>query len=305
MSVVTVRLFGRFQVEQDGRVLNGWSAHKAQELFAYLLLYRERIHARQVLAGSLWPESTIEQAMKYLRQALWQLQAVVNHNVLEVDAERVCLKPGADLWLDVEEFEYASVNVQGIPGEELDAQGAQLVQEALKVYRGDLLEGSYQDWCLFERERLQRVYLGMLDKQMAYCEAHGEYEAGLNYGDCALRCDVAHERIHRRLMRLHYLAGNRTAALRQYERCVTLLREELGVEPSERTVTLYEQIRTGQLLGHHKAVADGDGKTSMATPSPLGQTLYHLRQIQLTLAAAERQLQETIHTVSAVLNDQG
>ena len=40
------------------------------------------------------------------------------------------------------------------------------------VYRGDLLEGCYQDWCLFERERLQNAYLAMLDKLMVRC--HGD-----------------------------------------------------------------------------------------------------------------------------------
>ena len=50
MCDLTVRLFGNFQVKRDDQVVNGWNARKAQELFAYLLLYRERPHPRQVLA---------------------------------------------------------------------------------------------------------------------------------------------------------------------------------------------------------------------------------------------------------------
>ncbi len=302
MCVLTIRLFGQLQVHRDDQVLDAWNSRKGQELLAYLLLHRERPHVRQALADLLWPESTTEQSMKYLRHTLWQLQTVLDHGIQVTDSESLGLSPKAGLWLDVMEFEQAYARVQGISGEELDGQGAQIMQEALNLYRGDLLEGWYQDWCLFERERLQRMYLSMLEKQMAYCEAHGQYEVGLACGTCALRYDVAHERIHRRLMRLYYLAGDRTAALRQYERCVALLREELGVDPSERTVALYRQIRSGRLVDRSQVIASNDGSPPQEAPPTLDETLHHLKQLQTVLAEVERQLQEAIYAVEAALN---
>jgi DNA-binding SARP family transcriptional activator len=302
MCLLIVHLFGKFQVQRDGQNLDGWNARKGQELLAYLLLHRERTHARQSLADLLWPEKTTEQSMKYLRHTLWQLQTVLDRRIQATDPEFLGLNLKAGLWLDVMEFEQAYARVQGISGEEWDGQRAQIVQEALNLYRGDLLEGWYQDWCLFERERLQRMYLSMLEKRMAYCEAHGQYELGLECGTCALRYDVAHERIHRRLMRLYYLAGDRTAALRQYERCVTLLREELGVDPSERTLALYRQIRSGRLMGHSQAIATNDGRTSQEAPPTLVEALHHLDQLQTTVVEVEYRLQEVLQTVEAALN---
>ena len=35
------------------------------------------------------------------------------------------------------------------------------------LYRGDLLTGWYQDWCLIERERYQCMFVSLLDKLMA------------------------------------------------------------------------------------------------------------------------------------------
>jgi DNA-binding SARP family transcriptional activator len=302
MCVLTIRLFGQLQVQRDDQVLDAWNSRKGHELLAYLLLHRERPHTRQALADLLWPDSSTEQSMKYLRHTLWQLQTVLDHSIQVTDPESLGLNLNAGLWLDVMEFEQAYARVQGISGEEWDGQRAQIVQEALNLYRGDLLEGWYQDWCLFERERLQRIYLSMLEKQMAYCEAHGQYEVGLACGTCALRYDVAHERVHRRLMRLYYLAGDRTAALRQYERCVILLREELGVEPSERTVTLYRQIRSGRLMGHSQATANGDGRTSQEAPPTLDEALHHLQQLQTTVVEVEYRLQEVLQTVESALN---
>ena len=117
------------------------------------------------------------------------------------------------------------------------------LRQAVDLYNGNLLEGWYQDWCLFERERLQHIHHMMLQKLMDHCEARQDYEAGIEYGMRILRSDLARERTHRGLMRLHYMAGNRTEALRQYERCAAILHQELEVEPDQQTVALYKQIQ--------------------------------------------------------------
>jgi DNA-binding SARP family transcriptional activator len=313
MCILAVRLFGKFQVQRDGQELQGLNTCKVWELFAYLLLYREHPHAREALASLLWPASTTEQAKKYLRHALWQLQTTLNladtteHNrILLVDPDDwICLNSDADLWLDVAEFERAYALVQKTPGKELDAQCEQTMRQALNLYRGDLLGGWYQDWCLFERERLQRQYLALLEKEMDYCSAHGEYETGLEFGIWALRYDVARERIHRRLMRLYYLGGNRTAALRQYERCVAFLRTELGVEPSTRTVTLYQQIRSELPLYPAGIASEQDSVTFMKTAPSLSQAHHQLKQLQTVFAEAECQLQKAIQAVEVALIGKG
>ena len=258
MSGVEVRLFGRFAVRCGDQVVNGLRPRKVQELLAYLLLERDRPHHREILADLLWSDSPSAGSRKCLRQALWRLQAVLTSQrdpltarVLLVEHDWVQLHPQADVWLDVAEFEGAFDLVHGVPGQQLDSRCAQLLEDAVHLYRGELLEGWYQDWCVYERERLQQMYLAMLDKLMGYCEAQREYETGLMYGARILRHDPARERTHRRLMRLHCLSGDRTTALRQYQQCVVALEEELGVRPAGRTTVLYEQIRSDQLEGSH------------------------------------------------------
>jgi DNA-binding SARP family transcriptional activator len=250
MNTLRIRLFGKFQAELEGRALNNLDAFKVQELFCYLLLNRDRPHHRESLSGLLWGDNETPQSKKYLRQALWQLQLALNsgaekpHNgPLVVDPDWVSIEPRINFWLDVQVFDETLARVRGIPGRALDLAQVLALKEAIQLYRGDLLEGCYQEWCLYERERLQNAYLDMLDKLMGYAEAHNEYEAGLEYGARILRYDRARERTHWQLMRLYYLAGDRAGALRQYERCAMALDQELGVKPSRRTTALYEQIR--------------------------------------------------------------
>jgi len=192
----------------------------------------------------------------------------------------------SEWWLDVTVFERAFTDTQGVPGKQLDRDSAQMLKQAVELYKGDLLDGWYQDWCLFERERLQNMYLSMLDKLMCYSLEHHEYEAGWSYGSAILRYDRSSERTYRKLMMMKYAAGDRTGALRLYERCVNALDEELAVKPEKRTRAVYEHIRTDG--SDQAAVA---GQRTCAQDSSLQAVLARLKRLQLVLTAVQKRVQ--------------
>lgn len=304
MDMLRVSLFGRLEVRQGEQALPGLEARKAQELFCYLLLYRDRPHPRETLADLLWGNGSAAQSRQYLRKALWQLHVALNRHagvdtgpVLLVEPEWIQIVSGRQLWVDVVSFDKAFDRAQGVAGRDLEPAQVEALKDAVHLYRGDLLEGWYQDWCLYERERLQHAYLTALDKLMSFSEARRDFEAGLFYGTLIFRHDRARERAHRRLMRLYYLAGDRTEALRQYERCVTALREELDVGPSRQTLTLYEKICADQL-----------DEITMPPPQPaappaptLSSALDHLRHARVVLMEAQRQVKNDILAVESVI----
>jgi len=69
--------------------------------------------------------------------------------------------------------------------------------------------------------------------------------------------DNARERSHQFLMRLFALHGERGRALEQFEWCVRILNEELGVVVSAETAVLADQIRTGPLPTGHVGEQQG------------------------------------------------
>jgi DNA-binding SARP family transcriptional activator len=254
MNSLRVCLFGRFEVQLENQGQTGVWTRRAQELLCYLVLHRTRQHPREALIDTLWSDNPPAQSRKQLRQALWEMQTALpavrsnNEFLCLAEADWISVNPNCGVWFDVADFEQACGCAHHTPGELLDAECANSLQYAVDLYRGDLLEGWYQDWCLYERERLQNLYLDMLDKLMAYCEYHQYYEVGMGYGAKILKYDRARERTHWRLMRLYYLANDRAGALRQFQRCVIALEQELGVKPSQRTLALLEQIRTDRAL---------------------------------------------------------
>jgi DNA-binding SARP family transcriptional activator len=305
MASLKVHLFGRFHATYEDRSMEAFDASKVQELLCYLLLNRKS-HAREHLAGVLWADSSTAHAKKYLRQALWQLQVILEanlgalgHRVALVEADWIRLNPALDLWLDVAVFERAFAMMHEAGTHDLSESTAQLVQQAIDLYRGDLLEGFYEDWCLYERERLQTMYLAMLDRLIRYSESHKEYDRGLFYAATALRYEPASERTHRQIMRLHHCAGDRSAALRQYDRCVSSLRTEFGVQPTSRTVELLKRIQADDvdpLSGTNATKASTDTADVL-----LPEVLEHLKEFRATLSVVQRKVQRDIRNVEVAL----
>ena len=294
MPGLRFRLFGKFTAYNDADLLTGIDANKDQELLSYLLIHRDRPHSREALASLLWADTSTEKSKKYLRQALWHLHTALNSHhengadVLLVDHDWLSLNPNTNLWTDVADFERAYAAAEGVPGKQLEAEMVQVLRSAVQLYHDDLLPGSYHDWILFERERLQNMYLLMLDKLIGYLQHHGEYEVAQGYGATILRYDPARERTHRQLMHLYSLAGDRTAALRQFERCVQALNEELGVRPERKTVELYERIKSDQI-----------GHTDTSDNTHSSDILTRLKQLQTILSGVQRRIQRDINTLQS------
>ncbi len=301
MVSLSVWMFGKLRVQQGNAVWNWEDRCKIQEIFCYLMIHRLARQNREQLAELFWSNKPATASKKSLRQALWQLQACCAEQLRQpslalfsTNSTSVYLHPELDLWTDVGAFEQAYECSRHL--KELDATHAQALRQAISFYNGDLLEGWYQDWCLCERERLQNIYLTMLHRLIGYCEKHQEYDAGLDYGERILRYDPACERTHRQMMRLKHLAGDRTGAMRQYDRCLKALRQELGVQPSQRTRELLDQVRSD--LVPLPTIPDSMPPPNAAAPQlPLPELLNQLKGFQTTLAALQQQAQQWIKLI--------
>jgi len=294
MNGLAISLFGKFDVRLDNHSLNGFDGAKVQELFCYLLLFRDRPHSREMLATLLWNDAA--QSRKYLRKAVWQLQAGLDvdgsgqgKELLSIEPEWIELNLKTNSWLDAAVLESAFGGVQGIPAKNPTAPQYELLTGATALYRGDLLESCYADWCLLERERYRYMYLAILDKLMAYCQRHKQYDSGIAFGNLALAHDMARERTHRRLMRLFFLGGYRTEALRQYDRCVNALSRELDVAPTQDTRLLYEQIRAG-----NRPFKVMEEPSLLDAPLSLSAIQAQIHEAQRILTVAQLRIQQDL-----------
>ncbi|MFQ5812851.1 MAG: tetratricopeptide repeat protein [Anaerolineae bacterium] len=274
MPVLRVYLFGSPTITHDDVPLP-ITSQKAQALFYYLISNRQ-VYSREKLATLFWGETSERQAKGSLRNTLYELRRDLPpgngpaEEYILAESNTLCFNTKADYWLDAEEFER-------LLDKKADDEQARMdnFSKAVELYQGDFLEGfiikdsrEFEDWAFFERERLQRRYLEALTELSDYCGRQGEYEKAIAYAIQIISRDNLQENIHRQLMRLYYAAGNRSAALRQYETCKEIIERELGVSPLAETTTLYEQILRQELVEPQPEVMEAPGIEIQWQPRP-------------------------------------
>jgi len=234
-SLARIRLLDGFSLDsgtcpsQGGDVL---LTPGVQRLVAHICL-AGRV-TRPAAAGLLWPDVLDQQAQASLRSGLWRLRKAVS-GLVDISGEALSLAAGVRV--DVLELQEWAGRA-AVPG--AGADDAALPDVAL---RGDLLPGWYEDWVLTERERLRQMRLHALEAaadRLAAADRHGE---ALQAAHLAVRAEPLRESAHRTLVRVHLAEGNLSEAIRAYRLFEQLLRDELGVAPTEQMTRLVRGLR--------------------------------------------------------------
>ena len=248
MATLHIYALGRLRVFYDQSPLH-FPTKKPQDLLCFLLLHTGEMLERELIAERLWPMRPPEKGRRSLSTALWRLRQALKcllpQPYLLTERSTLAFNTTAPYWFDVEVFErQATFGLTGsLPCAEAQRRA---LEEALDLYRGDLLEGCYEDWCLAERERLQLLLLRVLKRLQRHYRLCGAFEAAISCGHRLLALDPLQEDVHRELMRCYVEAGQRPLALEQFQRCREILRQELHIEPMPETWRLYRRIRGGQ-----------------------------------------------------------
>ncbi len=159
MDLLKIQLLGEFRLEYNGQLLQTVGTQRLQSLLGYLLVHRAAPQLRQRVAFQLWPDSSEAQARTNLRNLLHFLREALpdSDRFLSADSQNLQWRPGAPYSLDVEEFEQAIRK----------PDSAECLEQAVKLYRGELLPGCYEEWVLPERERLERDFIAALERLIA------------------------------------------------------------------------------------------------------------------------------------------
>jgi DNA-binding SARP family transcriptional activator len=299
-EALRIRLFGSLELCLGDRRLSSFATRKSRALFSYLVLHCERPHPRELLLGTFWGDYPEAAARKHLRDTLWRIRQVLRIAgpgiQIEVPDNAVVLHLNGESWLDTKEFQAHLSKVGHRLPEEVSQEEAHLLQTAVALYRGDLLEEIYDEWCEYDRQRLRLLAVDAIHRLMMYHLHRREWGPALQYGQQLLATDPLHEQVHCTLMRCYASIGNRGAALRQYRTCARLLREELDVEPMRATVALYDDIRRGGLPPSFVA-PEVSVPEQRSNTGPLGETLRRLRIVDRDLARTRRDLRQAANAV--------
>jgi ATP/maltotriose-dependent transcriptional regulator MalT/DNA-binding SARP family transcriptional activator len=216
---LTVRLLGGFELRRGGGTLRP-PPGRPELLVKLLACHGGRLPAEQAIE-LLWPEVPPQSGRKRLRNVLNRLHAGAPA-VISRDGEVLSL---GDVEVDAELFEYQARRA-------LAGSQASTARIAIAHYRGPVLpDDPFEPWAIETRERLERLFVELLDVAAVRAEAAGEVDEALRLIDRALDLDPGDEGRCHRGAALLLSQGRRSAALALLNRGARAL-HSLGVPTS-------------------------------------------------------------------------
>ncbi len=231
IAPLDVRLLGRVELTIDGREIR-LGSRGAQALVAVLAL-KPRMRTREAVAAEIWPDGDGGGNSASLRQALWVVRsAFASAGIHSTPTWRSTRRssacaPSARPTIDVVRFEACLREHPSRP------------EDAIELYRGDLVECLSLECFAFERERLSDAYEDALALVAERRFLAGDAEGARDAAETLLARDPLREEAHAALLRVHGRIGSRAQVVRQFRRLTELLDRELGVEPLPETAAAY------------------------------------------------------------------
>jgi len=204
----------------------------AQRLVSFLALHDGAL-LRQHVAGSLWGGTTERHAAGSLRSALWRL-GHPTHPLVE--AEGAHLRLSSDVVVDLR---VSAAHAMRILDDSRELEDADLDQAPLSE---DVLPDWTEDWVLVKREHHAQLRMRALETLCRRLGERGRYGEAVQAGMLAVEAEPLRESAQRTLIAVHLAEGNAAAAVKQYDSFRTLLRDELGLDPSPEMAILVEEL---------------------------------------------------------------
>lgn len=242
---LTIRAFGEPVVQLDGEPVRRWRMARAMELFFFLLDTGSPVSKERIIT-ELWSEfdenvnQTFHSTLHHLRK-LFGEACFVSHTNCYILNLAACY--GESVWYDVQEFQVQRTEADQAFARDDDAGARGALERMVELYQGDYGRPFSNDWCTFRRDELCTAYLEA-HRHLAQIAWRGRvYNESIHHWQQILKVDNCQEEAHYNMMLCYIRQAKRSAALRQYDLCKKILREELGIEPGSTIENLHRTIR--------------------------------------------------------------
>jgi DNA-binding SARP family transcriptional activator len=205
---------------------------------------------KDVLIELFWPGARADRGANNLSIAIYQIRSslaavsaeaaqaiTVRQGLYGLDASRV----EVDLW----ELQAGLEKARHALLEQKDRATIQaLLRSAVDLCRGELMASDpYEEWIVEPRRTLGAAWHQALTWLATDASIQADWLGVLDFAGQIVQRDPCDEAAHRLLINAHLRMGNRSQAAQQYQACVEILQNELGVRPSRETLALAERLK--------------------------------------------------------------
>lgn len=240
-----IHALGEPKVLINGIPVTRWRMARAMELFFFLLETGRPVRKDSIIVA-LWPDQDGEQIDSTVRTTIYYLRKALGESTLRFQSGLYSLNllqpADRSIWYDVQVFnEHYSAAKKALADEDDDTAAAAF-RKMLHVYNGDYVQSFYNDWCIPRRNELRQQHMDAHHQLALIAWRRKDWGDSLQHWQRLLVIDACHEAAHYGIMRCYLQQGKREQALRQFQSCSQILREELQAAPKASLQKLYQSI---------------------------------------------------------------
>ena len=234
-----------------------FSTRKALALLIYIAI-EGGVHSRKDLSELFWPELESKKGRAVLRTTLLELRHLINDDpapLLYLERDTIYLDPHA-FALDIRELE-ASYQEACLLQQQLSLlkrddiqQACQRLEAAACLYRGSFLAGFslrdsalFDDWVHYRHDICLKQVQFILEILVQLYIETGNSSAATHILLRWISIDPFHEPAYQQLMRVYFSQGDRSAALKIYDKLCHYLDDELQSKPLPEITELADYMR--------------------------------------------------------------
>ena len=241
LTTPAFRILGPLEVELDERVVA--LGRRERAMLAVLLLDAGSVVSVERLIDGVWGEAPPSSAKHMVHEYVSRLRQALG------DASRIATRaPGylavcSDNELDARRFSALAAAARLAASAGAHAEALQAYDEALRLWRGDALEGvELEGDARVDAARLDDDRLLVAEERIDSALALGRHRELTSELERSVRDEPLRERARAQLMLALYRSGRQTDALEHYRSVRALLVERAGVEPGRELQQLERAI---------------------------------------------------------------
>ena len=265
-------LLGGFSVERAdvGQAVSDWPRRSAKTLIKLLAVQEGHALHREQLIDVLWPKVEAESALNSFGKALHVARRALEPKLpRRQDSAYLRLADGMVV-LNTEHVAVDTDEFEQLADEALRRREIAAYEAAFAAYGGELLpEDRYESWCSERRSALAELHIRLLLGMAEALEHRGSYSEAADRLRDVLQRDPTREAVHRRLMLLYALMGAPDQAVRQFNSCEAVLRQELDLAPQPETIALCNEMLESSLPLQRSGPDRVNGQADRRQPPPI------------------------------------
>jgi two-component SAPR family response regulator len=237
---IIIHTFGSIEVIVNNRTLkiSDWKTQTSRDLFFLFLAYPEGLTKEEV-GVIFWPDASPSELKLRFKNAIYRMRHAVGSDVVKFQDNYYLFNRTVDYEYDVQNF----IAVIKMASEKKNiSQKIEAYKIGVSLYKGTYLPHLDEIWVVTDREKYLKMYIKAAEELALLYMNNNEFETSLETSQSALEFDPYYEPLHRICMKVYAALGNKSAILNQFDKCRKILLKDIGTEPSDKTIALYESL---------------------------------------------------------------